>query len=87
MIPLMNTTSSSISEVISFFGSQSELAKKLGLSPQAVQHWIGRGHIPIRRAIQIERLTDGKIRLEDIIHLTDLKEQEKDFPDLSKKAG
>lgn len=76
MIPLMNTTSSSISEVISYFGSQSELARKLGLSPQAVQHWIGRGYIPIRRAVQIERLSGGKIRLEDIIHLTGLKEQE-----------
>lgn len=66
----MNTTSLSIEELIEYFGNQSILARKLGIKPQAVQHWSIRGHLPIRRAIQIERITEGKIPLEAIIHLT-----------------
>ena len=66
----MNTTSFSIATIIEYFGNQSILARKLGIKPQAVQQWISRGHLPIRRALQIERITEGKIRLEAILHLT-----------------
>lgn len=66
----MTTPSLSIESLIEFFGNQSILARKLGIKPQAVQQWLVRGQIPIRRAIQIERITGGEIRLEDIIHLT-----------------
>lgn len=67
----MDTTSLSIQKFIDeSFGNQTLLARALGIKPQAVQHWIARGRLPIRRAIQIEQITGGEIRLQDIIHLT-----------------
>ena len=59
-----------IEQVIAFFGTQSELGRLLGVSQQSIRHWIGRGHIPLRRAVQIEEVSGGKIRLKDILHLT-----------------
>jgi len=59
-----------IEQVIEFFGTQVELARRLGVSQQAIHHWIGRGHIPLRRAVQLEEVSGGKIRLKDILHLT-----------------
>jgi len=59
-----------IEQVIAFFGTQVELGKKLGVSQQSIRHWIARGHIPLRRALQIEEISGGEIRLEDILHLT-----------------
>ena len=66
----METTYLSLQEVIDYFGNQSRLAKKLGIKPQSVQEWVATNHLPIRRAIQIERITGGEIRLDDILHLT-----------------
>ena len=71
----MTTPSLSINEVIKYFGNQSILARKLGIKPQSVQQWIVRHHLPIRRAIQIARITEGKIRLDEIIHLTGIEKE------------
>jgi len=59
-----------IEQVIEFFGTKVELGKKLGVSQQSIRHWIVRGHIPLRRALQIEEVSGGKIMLMDILHLT-----------------
>ena len=72
----MITPTLSINEIIDHFGNQSILARKLGIKPQAVQQWIARDHLPIRRAIEIERITEGRIRLKDILHLTGLDPRE-----------
>ena len=72
----MITPTLSIKEIIAHFGNQSILARKLGIKPQAVQQWIFRDHLPIRRAIEIERITEGRIRLKDILHLTGLEPKE-----------
>lgn len=67
---------SSVQEIISYFGNQSAMARILSISPQAIQRWVSTNHLPIRRAIQIERLTDGKIRLEDMLPLTGVQKSE-----------
>jgi DNA-binding transcriptional regulator YdaS (Cro superfamily) len=67
---------SSLNDLIDFFGNQSALARALKIRPQAVQQWITRGQIPIRRAIQIEQLTEGKIRLADMLPLTGMDRKE-----------
>lgn len=55
-----------VDDVISHFGSASELAKALGVSAPAVSQWISRGAFPAARAIQIEAITDGKFKATDL---------------------
>lgn len=52
-------TISSMAHLIEYFGSQTALSKALGIRPQAVQRMVSTNHLPIRRAIQIERITGG----------------------------
>lgn len=46
----------SLKKAIKAAGSQSELARKLELTPQAVQGWTKKG-LPAERVIQVERET------------------------------
>lgn len=39
------------------FGGLAELARKLGVTPQAVDGWRSRGRVPAERVLDIERLT------------------------------
>ncbi len=39
------------------FIGYAELARKLGVSPQAVSAWRARGRVPAERVLQIEQLT------------------------------
>lgn len=48
----------------SLFGSQSAIAAKLNIKPQAVQQW---EYIPESRALEFEQLTEGKIAARDIL--------------------
>jgi hypothetical protein len=50
-------------DVIKFFGSVTATAKALGVKGQAVSMW-GEA-IPMRRAYQVERLSDGKLKAEE----------------------
>lgn len=47
-------------EAIGHFGSVVKLAEALGIKPQAVSQW--GEHIPMRRAYEIERITNGKLK-------------------------
>ena len=47
-------------EVIEYFGNQSVLTRKLGITPLAVHRWVSFNHLPVLRAIQIERITDER---------------------------
>jgi DNA-binding transcriptional regulator YdaS (Cro superfamily) len=47
---------SGIDKVIDIVGSQSALARELGVLPQAVQRWVKRGFVPINRAALISKL-------------------------------
>jgi DNA-binding transcriptional regulator YdaS (Cro superfamily) len=42
-------------------GSQSALASLLGVSPQAVQQWVEKGHPPPERCLAIERAVSGAV--------------------------
>jgi DNA-binding transcriptional regulator YdaS (Cro superfamily) len=39
------------------FGGFSELARKLGITPQAVSNWHQRGRVPAVRVLEIEQIT------------------------------
>lgn len=53
-------------KIIDFFGSKSEMAKALGVDPAAVTWWLQNG-LPALRAIQIEKLSNGRFRARDIV--------------------
>lgn len=42
-------------------GGQSALARKVGVTPQAVQKWVAKNEVPAKRALAIQKATDGKI--------------------------
>lgn len=48
-----------IKQVVKHFDGQYKLAAALGVSSVAVHWWVKDNKIPPRRAIEIEKLTDG----------------------------
>lgn len=54
------------SEIIRFFGSRSELARRLNVAPAAVTQW-GLDGVPPARAIEIEQVSGGKFKAVDIV--------------------
>lgn len=46
--------------------SQRVIAERFGVSRQAVQYWLKHGRLSYARAEQIERLTGGLVRIEDL---------------------
>lgn len=55
-----------LSELIDYVGGQSQLARFLGVSKQAVSQWVSRGRISATAAIDAEKLTGGAFRKEDL---------------------
>lgn len=51
-----------IEDIVDHFGGQKALAVALDVTPAAVTYWVQDGALPARRAIQIERLTEGKFK-------------------------
>ena len=46
---------------INICDTQSGLAKKVGVTPQAVQQWLAAGVVPAKRVLQIETATEGRV--------------------------
>lgn len=55
-----------LDELFLYFGSQSELARRLNISPAAVTQWLVDG-VPPGRAIEIEKMTGGKFKAVDLV--------------------
>lgn len=56
-----------IKTACSHVGGQSEMAKRLGISPPTVNQWVnGTRKIPVRRCPEIEKVTSGMVRCEDL---------------------
>ena len=49
-----------LSEAVAIFGTEAELARKLGIKPQAVYQWGDK--VPMRRQYQIQLMTKGKLK-------------------------
>ena len=47
-------------------GSQTALARAVGVVPQVVNHWQRRGNVPAEYCPRIERATQGAVRCEDL---------------------
>ena len=54
-------------ELLAHFETQAEIARQLGVTRSAVSHWFRRDAVPAEQAIQIEIVTDGKIRAVDLV--------------------
>ncbi len=54
-------------QVVAHFGSQSELARAMGVSRSAVCQWKALGAIPPKQCKQIEVLTNGKFKALDLV--------------------
>jgi DNA-binding transcriptional regulator YdaS (Cro superfamily) len=52
-------------KAVEFFGSQANLARALGVTPQAVIQWRERGFSP-RSAVKLDRITGGKLPARDL---------------------
>ncbi|MFO1257815.1 MAG: Cro/CI family transcriptional regulator [Gammaproteobacteria bacterium] len=53
-----------IDALISYFGSKNKLAAALGVTPPAISQW--KDFIPKGRAYQIEVLTNGKFKAQEL---------------------
>lgn len=53
--------------LLEHFNSQSEIALALGVSAVAVHFWVQQDALPPKRAMQIERLTNGKLKAHDLV--------------------
>lgn len=53
--------------LIDHFKTQAKLAEALKVSPAAVHFWVQQDALPPKRAIQVERITCGKFRAQDLI--------------------
>lgn len=47
-------------------GSQTALARLLGIAPQVIHNWIKRGNIPAEYCPRIERATNGAVTCEQL---------------------
>jgi len=63
-----------LNKIFEHFGSAKALADELGISQSAVSQWQETG-IPPTRAIEIERLTGGKIKAIEIMGYTNNEDQ------------
>jgi DNA-binding transcriptional regulator YdaS (Cro superfamily) len=55
-------------KAVKYFGSQQALAKAIGVSPQAVNHWANREHrLPYVQALKIFILTEGSVSLNELV--------------------
>jgi len=57
-------------EAISFYGSLSELARALGIQKSAISRW--KKYVPLRRAMQLEAMSKGRLQLRADVYM-DLK--------------
>ena len=65
----MKPKSKIMQKVIEHFGSQTELAAKLGITIQHVNGWCReRTSIPVIQAFKIEKLTRGKFKASQLIN-------------------
>ena len=56
-----------LDEIVAHFGSQSELARVLGIDRANVSMWMKDKAMPSVHAINIERLTKGQFKAVDIV--------------------
>ncbi len=54
--------------LVSIFGSQAEVARRMRLDRAVVNNWVKSGYIPSRWAVEVEHLSGGQIAATDILN-------------------
>jgi len=54
--------------LVSIFGSQAEVARRMKLDRAVVSHWVKLGYIPSRWAVEVEHLTGGQVAATDVLN-------------------
>lgn len=54
-----------VTKAVSMFPSRAALARELGVSAEAIRKW-ERGKIPIARAVELQRATDGAVTVREL---------------------
>jgi transcriptional repressor of cell division inhibition gene dicB len=57
-----------LSDAVSHFGTQQKLAEALGMSQGSISSW-DRDRIPLARALQVEKITKGRLRVDMGLYL------------------
>lgn len=55
-----------LNDLVEHIGGQASLARFLGVSRQSVNEWVSRGRISATAAIEVEKLTNGLFKKEDL---------------------
>jgi DNA-binding transcriptional regulator YdaS (Cro superfamily) len=55
-----------IDRVIEIVGSQSELARRLNVTQQAVQQWVEAGTVPPRRCAEVAAIVENQVSLHQL---------------------
>ncbi|UVX30641.1 transcriptional repressor [Klebsiella phage VLCpiS13b] len=55
-----------LTDLVEYMGGQASLARFLGVSRQSVNEWVSRGRISATAAIEVEKLTNGLFKKEDL---------------------
>ena len=54
--------------LVEIFGSQAEAARSFRLDRAVISHWIKVGYVPSRWAVEVERLTDGRVSATEVLN-------------------
>jgi hypothetical protein len=54
--------------LVSIFGSQAEVARRMKLDRAVVSHWVKSGYIPSRWAVEVEHLSGGRIAATEVLN-------------------
>src|ERR1044071_3065433 len=54
--------------LVELFGSQADVARAFQLDRAVVHNWVKTGYVPARWAGEVERVTSGQIRAEEVVH-------------------
>src|SRR5437868_14943216 len=54
--------------LVEILGSQADVARAFQLDRAVVHHWMKTGYVPARWAGEVERVTEGRIRAEDVVN-------------------
>ena len=54
--------------LVSIFGSQAEVARRLRLDRAVVNNWVKSGYVPARWAMEIEHATEGKVAAVEVLN-------------------